>query len=65
MIRSINTITTKTYCLECDTITETINKKKEFWEKGDIYIIKGNCEVCNVIKVEKCAHRYGDRTLLT
>ena len=39
-------------------MTETINEKKKYW-KG-ITLIKGNCEVCNGLKVEKHAKRYGE-----
>ena len=42
------------YCYICKNFTESINKKKEYWKKGDMYIIKCNCKVCNTFRIDKC-----------
>ena len=40
----------KTYCYDCDKPTQTINIKKEYQDYVEVCILKGNCEVCNIIK---------------
>ena len=62
MVRSLYTTTKKTFCFNCDKMTETINEKKEYWE--DRYIIKGKCEVCSGFKEKYCAKRYGEHNVL-
>ena len=62
MIRSISTTFNKTYCFTCEKTTETINEKKEEW-KGR-YILKGNCKVCNALKVSMNAKRFGENVIL-
>ena len=51
MVISISTKITKSYCFNCDKMTETKDKKQEKWKQW--YILKGICEVCNTNKVEK------------
>ena len=62
MIRSIYTTTTKTYCFKCYKMTETVKEKGEYWK--EIKILKGNCEVCNVLKVKRHVKRHGENKLL-
>ena len=54
-VKTINDFT-KTYCYDCDEPTETINKKKEYPDDEGICIIKGNCEVCNIVKFNYNVH---------
>ena len=49
-IKTINDFS-KTYCYDCDEPTQTIKKKREYPEYMDICLFKGNCEVCNIDKL--------------
>ena len=49
-IKTINDFL-KTYCYNCDEPTQTIKKKREYPKDTDICLIKGNCEVCNIDKL--------------
>ena len=53
---------TKTYCYDCDKLTQTINSKKEYSDDVEVCIIKGNCEVCNIVKFNYRVH-YIDKSL--
>ena len=60
-IKTINDFT-KTYCYDCDKLTQTNNYKKEYSDDVEVSIFKGNCEVCNIVKFNYHVH-YIDKSL--
>ena len=60
-IKTINDFL-KTYCYDCDEPTQTINTKREYPDYVDVCILKGNCEVCNIVKFNYRVHHV-DKTL--